>query len=212
MPESKAIQRLQEKMAGIQAGTVRYEALEAARRFKSSWIELGRVLWTVHRERKFREWGYLTFEGYCAKEIGIRPATAKKLLHSYYFLEREEPTLLRNLSQEPPAQHPSVEAVNVLRLLKNRKEVPEEGYQRVRSYVLEKGKDPAEVRREARSLIERHRPDGEEREQARRQARLRRMVGTMRMLRRELEEQELAPKKLLDEIEALAKRIEGLLA
>lgn len=212
MPESKTIKRLEEQMASVAPGTVRYEALEAAKRFKSSWIELGRVLWTVHREKKYREWSYLTFEGYCAKEIGIRAATAKKLLHSYYFLEREEPTLLRNLSEEPPAQHPSVEAVNVLRLLKNRKEVPEEGYQRVRSYVLEKGKDPAEVRREARSLIEEHRPDGEEREQARRQAALRRMVGTMRMLRRELEVQQLAPKKLLVEIETLARKLEAILS
>jgi len=211
MPQSKSLQKIEERMAVAAPGTIRYEALEAAKRFKSSWIDLGRVLWTVHREKKYREWGYLTFEAYCAKEISIRDATAKKLLHSYYFLEREEPTLLKSLTQESPAQQPSVEAVNTLRLLKNRKEVPEEGYQRIRSYVLEKGKDPVEVRREARALIEESRPDGEERELARRQAGLRRLVGTMKMLRRELEGQESVPRKLLGEIDVLAKKLEDLL-
>ena len=60
--ESKAIQRLEEKMADLEPGSLRRETLEAAKRFKSSWIELGRMLWTVYREKKFREWGYLTFE------------------------------------------------------------------------------------------------------------------------------------------------------
>lgn len=212
MPESRTIKKLEEQMANVSPGTIRYEALEAAKRFKSSWIELGRVLWTVHREKKYREWGYLTFEAYCVKEISIRDATAKKLLHSYYFLEKEEPTLLKTLSGEPPAHQPSVEAVNTLRLLKSRKEVPEEGYQRIRSYALEKGKDPADVRREARALIEEHRPGGEEREAARGQATVRRMVGTMKMLSRELEEQELVPRKILGEIDALVKRIEELLS
>ena len=211
MAESKTIRKLEERMEGVAPGTIRHEALEAAKRFKSSWIELGRVLWTVYREKKYREWGYLTFEAYCVKEISVRDTTAKKLLQSYYFLEKEEPTLLKTLTQEPPAQQPSAEAVNTLRLLRSRKDVPEEGYQRIRSYVLEKGKDPVEVRREARALIEEHRPGSEEREEQRKRASLHRMVGTMKALRRELEEQDLGPKKLLGEIDALTKKLEEAL-
>ena len=209
MPESKAIQRLQEKMAGIQAGTIRYEALEAAKRFKSSWIELGRVLWTVHREKKFKEWGYLTFEAYCAKEISIRAATAKKLLHSYFFLEREEPSLLKRLSEQPPAAQPDLDAVNVLRLLKRRPQVPEQGYQRVRDQVLEEGRPAAQVREQVKALLPQP-PDGE-REAVRRRGTVRRMISAMKIMSRQMKEERMVPAKLLDEVGRLIQKLETAL-
>jgi len=152
MPTSKAIKQLEERMADLEPGTLRHETLEAAKKFKSSWIELGRMLWTVWKDKKFREWGYLTFDAYCVKEVGIKAATAKKLLHSYYFLEKEEPTLLRRLSGESPANLPHADAVNVLRLLSKRSEIPADDYRQVRSQVLEKGREGAEVRREVLEL------------------------------------------------------------
>ena len=208
----KAIQQLEDRLAQLEPGTIRHEALQAAKRFKSSWIELGRILWTVYKEKKFREWEYLTFEAYCAKEIGIRAATAKKLLHSYYFLEKEEPSTLKRLTEQPPAHLPQVEAVNMLRLLSKKQEVPPESYQKVRSYVLEKGAEPLEVRRQVQSLLERLEPDPEAARAARRQATIRRMGGTLRSLRLELEGGNLVPKKLITEIEALAKKLEGILS
>lgn len=214
MPESKAIQRLDEKMADLPPGSLRRETLEAAKRFKASWIELGRVLWTVYREKKFREWGYLTFEAYSMKEVGIRAPTAKKLLHSYYFLEKEEPSTLQRLTSETvPAALPSADSVNLLRLLKNRKEVPAEDYQKVRSYVLEKGKEAQEVRREVQSLLQENaKADPEAVQEARTKSSVRRMIGTLRSLRQQLSGADLVPKKLLDEVEGLVKKLEGLLA
>ncbi len=211
--ESKAIQRLDEKITGLEPGSLRRETLEAAKRFKSSWIELGRMLWTVYREKKFREWGYLTFDAYCAKEVGIRAPTAKKLLHSYYFLEKEEPSTLQRLTSEAaPATLPSAESVNLLRLLKNREEVPAADYQRVRSYVLEKGKEPQEVRREVQSLLQEQKgADPEAVQEARAKSAVRRMVGTLRSLRQQLSGGGLVPKKILAEVEDLAKKLEGLL-
>ena len=207
MPENKSIQQLEDRMSRLGPGTIRYEALEAAKRFKSSWLDLGRVLWTVHKEKKFKEWGYLTFEAYCAKEIGIRAATAKKLLYSYYFLEKEEPTLLKRLSEEPPANHPHVDAINALRLLKDQQKMPTAEYQKVRSYVLEKGKEPAEVRREVRSMLEQSQPDPESARAARRQVTIRRMIGTLKTIRTELTAGNLVPKNLLAEIDAVMKKL-----
>ncbi len=212
MLETKAIQRIEEKMAVLEPGTLRHQTLEAAKRFKSSWIELGRMLFSVHREKKFREWGYLTFEAYCAKEIGVRASTAKKLLHSYFFLEKEEPTVLKRLTEEAsPATLPSVETVNLLRLLKNRQEVAPGNYQRVRSYALEKGKEPTEIRREIRSILEEANPDPEKARAARHQATLRRMIGTLKAMRAELSAANLVPKKILAEIEQLTKKLEDVL-
>ena len=82
-------------MEGLEPGSFRYKVLDAAKGFKSSWIDLGQYLFSVYRDKSYREWGYLTFDAYCAKEIGIRQPTAMKLLKSYSFLEREEPSFLK---------------------------------------------------------------------------------------------------------------------
>ena len=78
-------------MEDMDKNSLRYQTLQSARRFKSSWIELGQYLQTVWREKHYKNWGYMSFESYCAKEIAIKNSTALKLLRSYYFLEREEP-------------------------------------------------------------------------------------------------------------------------
>lgn len=213
MPENKSIRRLEEKMAGLEPGTLRHEVLESAKRFKSSWIELGRALWSVQKEKKFREWGYLTFEAYCIKEVGIRAATAQKLLHSYFFLEKEEPTALKRLlSDASPAQLPSPESVQILRSLKNRTDLPADDYERVRTYVLEKGKEAPEIRREVRSLLESAQPRSEEVESARAQSAVRRMVGTLKAIRQQLSGTGRIPKKILEEVDGVVKKLEALLS
>ena len=82
-------------MLNLEPGSFRYKVLDAARGFKSSWMELGQYLFTVYRDKLFKEWWYLTFEAYTAKEIGIKQPTAMKLLRSYSFLEKEEPVFLK---------------------------------------------------------------------------------------------------------------------
>lgn len=197
-------------MAGLEPGSFRYQTLEAAKRFKSSWIELGRMLWTVYKEKKYREWGYLTFEAYCAKEVAIRVATAKKLLHSYYFLEKEEPETLRQLTEEsgPQASVPSPDSVNLLRLLRRRQGIPDGDYQQVRTYVLEKGEEAPEVRRQVRSILEARRPQPPEAEPDRRRAAVKRMIGTLRAIRTEMAAGSMLPRGLLRQIESLIAKLE----
>ena len=208
MAGSKSIEQIEQRMAGLAPGTLRHQTLEAARRFKSTWIELGRMLWSVYREKKFREWGYLTFDAYCAKEVGIRSATAKKLLHSYYFLEKEEPTLLQKISGEPPAQVPHLDSVNLLRLLSRRPELPSDRYRQIRSQVLEKGREATDLRQEVRTLLDSAQPDPAAVRQQRRRSTIRRMVGTLRALRAELSASGFLPASILAEIDRLAKKLE----
>ena len=211
MQTPKSIRQLDERMADLEPGTIRHEALEAAKRFKSSWIELGRVLWTVWREKKFKEWGYLTFDAYCAKEVGIKAATAKKLLHSYYFLEKEEPSLLKKLSVESPANLPHVDSVNLLRMLNQRPQVPADEYRQVRNQVLEKGREAPEVRREIRSMLQAAEPDPEAVRASRRQSAIRRMITALKSMKLELGSSNLVPRNLLSEIDSLAKKLEEIL-
>ncbi len=75
------------------SGRLRAETLAAARRFKNSWVELGAVLVRVRDRAAWRDWGFESFESYCAKELHIRQKTALKLTASYGFLMRHEPSL-----------------------------------------------------------------------------------------------------------------------
>ena len=134
---------------------MRYRVLEAAKSFKSSWIELGQYLHAVYKDKLYRDWGHSTFEVYCAKEIGIRQNTAVKLLRSYSFLEKEEPEYLkaRSESGHTPAKLPSYESVNALRLAKQSERLAPKDYQAVREQVLEKGGEPQEVRKKIKYLL-----------------------------------------------------------
>lgn len=211
MPESKAIQRLDAQLSQVPPGTLRYEALETAKRFKGSWIDLGRVLWSVYKDKAFREWGYLTFDAYCLKELGLRAATAKKLLHSYSFLEREEPVVLKRVREDPAARLPHYEAVNALRLLSRKASVPASGYQQVRAQVLDHGKEAPEIRRGIKMMLEESDAAPEEVRAARRQASIRRMLGTLKAIRLELEAGRMVPAKLLTDIDVLARKLEAAL-
>lgn len=211
MPIPKSIQRLDERLASVPAGSIRAEALEAAKRFKTTWIDLGRVLWTVWKDRGFREWGYLTFEAYCAKEVGVRGPTAKKLLQSYSFLEREEPATLQKMHAAPPSTLPHYEAVNALRLLKQRPVVPSARYQEMRAQVLEQGREPLDVRRNIRQLIQDTQQNPDEARAGRRQAAIKRMLTTLKSLRVELSSGKMVPEKLLHDLDTLTEKLEDAL-
>ena len=83
---TKSLQNIEEKMKGLDENSLRYHILESAKSFKTSWVELGRSLYSVWKDKLYKEWGYSTMDAYTGKEIGIRKQTAMKLLKSYYFL------------------------------------------------------------------------------------------------------------------------------
>ena len=97
---TKSLEGISSKMESIDKESIRYRILNSAKNFKTSWIDLGQSLYSVWKDKLYKEWGYMTFEAYTAKEIGIKKPTAIKLLKSYYFLEREEPAYLRKDSAD----------------------------------------------------------------------------------------------------------------
>ena len=214
MRDSRAVRRLEEQMATLDPESLRYKVLQSAKRFKSSWIELGQMLYTVWKDRHWRAWGYLEFESYCQKEIGIREATARKLLHSYHFLEQEEPAFLerQRQSEEPTIPCPSVDSVYVLRSAKTRAHLPEPEYAKLRNRVLEKAEEAPAVRRELRLLQERLAPPEPEAARARqRTVSLRRIVTTLRTAEGVAEAHHLIPPPLLKEFKALIAKLEAYL-
>jgi hypothetical protein len=93
---TKGSKHIELLMQQLPPDSERYQVLATAKRFKSSWIELGAGLARVSISKLFSEWGFASFEDYCTKEIRIRRQTAEKLLLAYRFIKRKEPDLLEH--------------------------------------------------------------------------------------------------------------------
>lgn len=148
--ETKATKAIAAKMDEVEPGTPRYEALEVARRFKTSWVELGGALYKVRQKRWFEQWGYPSFEAYCKDEIRIKPRTASKLTASYSFLREEEPAVLKRDGLVRPI--PDLAAVEVMAKARQDEAVDEEEYRRIKEMALDEA-SPASLRKEYRQVL-----------------------------------------------------------
>jgi len=199
-------------MADVDEGSLRYKILSSAKSFKTSWIDLGQSLYSVWKDKLFKDWGFLTFDAYTSKEIGIRKNTALKLLKTYYFLEKEEPHLLDKdyVETKDASEVPSYEAVDVLRLAKKKQMLDEDDYKRFRKDVLEKGKDAREVKKDLSTLIrQREELQPDEARKKKRESIIKRLLTTLRSLRTEIEVTKVLPSDVLKQTKMLIDRIEA---
>ena len=211
VPTTKAIAEIEDRMAGLDEKSLRYQTLKAAKSFKASWIELGQYLQTVWRGKNYKSWGYMSFEHYCNSEAGIKDSTAAKLLRSYYFLEREEPAFLKTkLSEsEKVVDFPNCDSVDILRRAKDKKDLHEEDYRTLRYSVLDKGEEPKEVRSKLRTILESYEDLNPEEEKIKKHtATINRFLSTLRSLKREMEHSEMLPKKIIEEVDQLIEKVE----
>ncbi|MBM3243818.1 MAG: hypothetical protein FJZ12_03175 [Candidatus Omnitrophica bacterium] len=210
--KTKSLKAIENKMASLEEGSLRYLVLESARNFKSSWIELGRALYSVYKDKLYKEWEFATFESYTAKEVGIKKATAMKLLRSYYFLEKEEPDYLKEgyAGSVDTARLPSYEAVDLLRKAKGRKYLEVDDYAKIKQDIFENGKDHQEVKRDLTTLIrQRQELDPQEAYNNKRVSTLKRFLGALRAIKREAEISHLLPAPIIREAQELIKKIEA---
>ena len=210
--KTKSIGAIEEKMADVGEGSLRYKILSSAKSFKTSWIDLGQSLYSVWKDKLFKDWGFLTFDAYTSKEIGIRKNTALKLLKTYYFLEKEEPHLLDKgyVETKDVSEVPSYEAVDVLRLAKKKQMLDGDDYKRFRRDVLEKGKDAREVKKDLTALIrQREELEPDEARKKKREAVIKRLLTTLRSLRTEIEVTKVLPSDVLKQMKMLIDRIEA---
>lgn len=194
------------------AEALRREALEAARHHKASWIRFGQILHAVHKDKLFKRWGFMTFEGYCGQELAIRQATAVKLLRSYQFLAREEPRLAspRLHGDMSPRAFPGVESVNVLRLAHANQKLTAREYEALRSSVMEEAKEPKDVRAEVRQLLAgREERDPRQLRRERRNGAIRRIISALANARKQFGAERLVPDSLLEQMSDLAGKLEA---
>ncbi|MCM8775636.1 MAG: hypothetical protein NC930_04710 [Candidatus Omnitrophica bacterium] len=194
---------------------LRRKTVEAAKRHRASWIELGQYLFHIYRDKNYRNWGYLAFDTYCIKELHIKPSTASKLLRSYAFLEREEPRLaaLRVGEEGSPEAIPSYESVNLLRLVKENKKLTDQDYTDLREAVIEAGKEPKEVRAQVKKIIaerDEERNPKEVRAQ-RRNSTLKRLITILSSAKSELSEGNWVPAYVLKQMGELIRKLQDQL-
>ncbi|MFH1460066.1 MAG: hypothetical protein ABIG64_06835 [Candidatus Omnitrophota bacterium] len=208
--KTKALTRIEANIETVEPGSLRQSILICAKNFKSSWLELGQHLMTVHKDKHYKDWGYLTFESYAQKEIGIRKQTALKLLKSYYFLEQEEPQYIRKeyLESLNTPQVPSYESVNVIRQAKTNKAIGIADYERIKRHVLEEGKPEKEVKDVYRSMLKAVKEaDPETARISRRINHVRRIIGMLNSIKREVKLNKFLSDSVLDELDKIINKI-----
>jgi hypothetical protein len=210
--KTKSLKSIEEKMESLDSGSLRYHILESAKNFKRSWIELGRSLYSVWKDKIYKEWGYLNFDIYVSREIGIRKQTAMKLLKSYYFLEKEEPQYLKADYADAAlaAQIPGYESVDILRQAKNKKVLDENDYNNLKKEIFEKGRDAQELKKNLGVIIrQRQELEPQELQEKRKLVVLRRLLGQLRILKQEIQLLKMLPAPLIKELEEMIKKIES---
>jgi hypothetical protein len=209
--KSKSLKNIEERMENLDTNSLRYHILENAKNFKCSWIELGRSLYSVFKDKIYKEWGYVNFDIYVSREIGIRKQTAMKLLKSYYFLEKEEPQYLKTdyTDSTKPAQIPSYESINILRQAKNKKGLDENDYRDLKKEIFEKGRDAQEIKKNLGVIIrQRQELDPQEAQEKRRSLTLKRLLGQLRLLKQEIQALKMLPVPLIKELDSLIKNVD----
>lgn len=213
--KTKSLERIETNLLLAEEGSLRHAILSCAKHFKSSWLELGQHLIAVHKDKLYKEWGYLTFEAYCAQEIGIRKETGIKLIRSYYFLEKEEPEYVKKEYLESVDTHkiPSCGAVDTLRQVKNNKNFTIADYERLKRHVFEEGKEEKEVKDVYRAMMKSVREDDpEEARSARRSQYVRRLIGTLQSIKREAGINKFLSGPVLQELSDIIGKIESELS
>ncbi|MDD4203258.1 MAG: hypothetical protein PHQ52_07310 [Candidatus Omnitrophica bacterium] len=209
--KTNAIKKLEEKMEGLDFNSIRHSILENAKNFKTSWIELGQSLYTVWKDKLYKDWGYNTFDIYTAKEVGVKKNTAAKLLKSYFFLEKQEPEYIKKTfyNDKETKTVPSFESIDLLRRAHANADIDKQDYKNIRNDILEKGKDITEVKKDLVDIMQKATDLSPlEERQKRRLIVLKRFLGTLRSLETEIKVSKLAPVNLLVDINSLLKKIE----
>lgn len=149
-PKTKAEQHIEEIMQQLDPASERYRVLNSARRFKSSWVELGEELLKVNQEHLYHNWGYESFEDYCTREVRIKKPTALKLTQAYNYLKKEEPQLLSRQADLNPL--PDYRTVDLLRQARHDEQLSVDQYDALRKSALEQARSHPTVLKQFKEM------------------------------------------------------------
>ncbi|MEI6438090.1 MAG: hypothetical protein WCO69_05015 [Candidatus Omnitrophota bacterium] len=202
------------KMDNPTSKELRLRAAEGTKNFKASWVTLAQVLHSIWQGKLYEYWGYEKFDQYAERELGIKKAMALKLVKTYQFVEQQEPAYLKSeyMEAHEPSALPELDAINVLRLAKNRKELTKGDLTELRKQVFDKGCNAAVVRKDLTSMIkERKQLDPDEERELRHNAALRRFINAIRSFKKDAETLKLVKADVLKKADELFRDLESQL-
>ncbi len=199
------------KRPDVPSELLRSQIRKHSKSFKTSWVNLGQALYSVWKDKLFYAWGYDKFEYYVEQEVGLPKQLSLKLLKSYFFLEQEEPDYLKREFNEArdASKVPGYEAVNVLRLAKQRKDLLKDDYLKLKRAVFDKGKNASLVRQDLMAILrERKAIDPEAERDKRNELAIRKLVNALNSFKMDMEVLKLISDDIVDEAKQLMTKLE----
>ncbi len=207
-----SLQKLDARMENLAPCSLRWQVLDALRRFRASWVELGRLLNDVVYGGDYKEWGYDDFAVFCARELGLKKPTVQKLLVSYNYMRKYESGRLESLETDPAATTvvPDYQTVELLDRVRRQEAVPPDEVDELHRRAFDgpdTDSEPA-FRKELRAMLKpaAYKPDNidvQHRE-------LVKIITTARQLRRLLAGADTVPEGLRERLEQGLVELEGL--
>lgn len=175
---------------------LRQTVLVASKRFKSSWVEMGKLLVEVMQKDAWKEWGYDSFDAYCYRELRLKKNTVDKLTRSYSFLDKHEPKAMA--SNDIAEVAPPFEVIEVLASAEDRGALSAQEYRSIRDTIWNPEQTVSELKREVSEKFAAPPPERDDRVQ------LKRLAGLAKKLADELDGFKKVPKAVAERARALA--------
>lgn len=200
------------RMDHVVSKELRLTAETYVKEFKTSWLQFSQALYSIHQDRLYEYWGYEKFEHYVERELGLKKSMAIKLVKTYAFVEQQEPSYLRKefLTDREAKTIPDMDAISVLRLAKNKKEITKNDYQELRKKVFDQGRSAGLVRKDLTTMMrERQTVDPQEERERRHEAMIRRLLNAIRSFKKDAASLKLVKADLVQKAEALFYELES---
>jgi len=191
---------------------LREMAQEGIRDFKTAWVSLAQTLYAIWRDKLYEYWGYEKFDHYVERELGLKKSMALKLVKTYSFVEQYEGDYLKEeyLQRHEASALPELDAIHVLRLARNKKEITKQDYQDLRKQVFDKGRGAALVRKDLTQIMKERKPtDPDEEREQRNAASLRRLLNAIRSFKKDASALKLVRVDIVKKAEELFKELEA---
>lgn len=122
------------------------KARSAARRYRTSWLELAQVLVEVRRSEAWKESGATTFDEFVTRDLSLKASEAHQLIANYGFLEKHEKKVLDKPIEQ--VKLPDAKVINLLEKAEQRGQLTDKEYDGIRDRVWDPEVTTAELTRD----------------------------------------------------------------
>ena len=211
---ANTLRKIDMQMKELNPESIRYQVLVSVRLFRSTWIDLGRLLTEVAYGGDFKEWGYDTFEAYCGAELGLKKPTVKKLMVSYSYMQRNEPERLKVYEESDdntaPPDIPDYRTVELLQKAHENESFDEAQKEHFHRLAFDGGEEEGTLRKEIRGALSSTHDSSDISPDVMLKREFNDLRKSCRILRQKLADSRIVPEGLRGRFETLLRELEAL--